>query len=677
MEVPNILVIDGDPKNLQILKESLEASNFKVIVCNNGNQALGIIQSQRPDIIVSEVDIPGLNGLELLEKLQKDPAAAAIPLVFLTNRRNLEDRLKSLRSGVKDYMIKPLHVKEVIARLQMILRRLERLRHEEAQSNKKIVGRLEEKSVEALVEECGLQRKSGVLSLYDENNRSGEIYFRDGAVVNARLGNFKAEKAVYQMLPWNHGHYVMDFKEINVEDEITVSNLGLLVQGVKQLEERGKLLKQLPELDTIFQRTSIFEQILKRKTIAADALKFVALFDGNRSLSEILAESTFDDIKTLEKILKLYQQGFIRPLNGEIEKHPQKPVAAPLSFPQKVAPIPTTVPKLEKELEFRLPSQPMPKIEPKIPARVDPKAPTKLEQQPAPKIEPTLPKPEPAPRFTPKPIDEETKTFIAITDKQKSAGIEEKSAPAEKLPAPFELPKEPPQQKEPVGAPQRVGATSANGGMRKDPESAPKPSSSKFGGIFDQLFNGSPHKVGRFVIVSSDSENRRNLISILSQNNFQSKTLDQNGGLTFELARLTTPGQRGIEILGVSTERKFLQMIEQLSDTMIGYVVLIGDSNISNLGYAGYLINSLKRQLDVPHVIVTIQSKNKRAVPLDVVRYTLKLDESEQLLEVDVRDLEAVKHLLIQLQPPAPPETNGQSTTTGAISHRRDVPINN
>src|SRR3990172_1930894 len=223
MEASKVLVIDPDPKNLQILKESLESSNFEVITTGNGKEAWDILQVNKPDIIISEVDIPKMSGFQLLENLQKDPLCASIPLVFLTNRRNLEDRIKSLRTGVKDYMIKPLHVKEVIARVQMILRRIDRLKTEESDTTRKIVGRLEEQSVELLLEDYGIEKRSGVLSLYDPFNRSGEIYFRDGSVVNARIGNFRAEKAVYQMLPWNKGHFVMTFKEVNIKNKITVS----------------------------------------------------------------------------------------------------------------------------------------------------------------------------------------------------------------------------------------------------------------------------------------------------------------------------------------------------------------------------------------------------------------------------------------------------------------------
>ncbi|MGH7598556.1 MAG: response regulator, partial [bacterium] len=313
MDNPTILVADGDPKNLQILRESLEASGFEVIVASDGLQAWQKISSDVPDLILSEVNLPKLDGFQLLEKLKADPVTSSIPLMFLTNRRELQDRVRSLRGGVKDYMIKPLHVKEVIARVRMILRRMERIREEEIESNRKLAGRLEEFSVIDLIENFGMERKTGILTLYNANNRSGEIYFRDGAVINASLGNLHAEKAVYQMLPWKRGHFTMTFKEISVPDEIAVSNLGLLLQGFKRMEERERLFKMLPSPETTFVTTETFRNIIQKRELTTDVAKFIALVDGKRDILQIIDESTYDDIKTLERLVKLYQQGFIKP----------------------------------------------------------------------------------------------------------------------------------------------------------------------------------------------------------------------------------------------------------------------------------------------------------------------------------------------------------------------------
>jgi len=105
----------------------------------------------------------------------------------------------------------------------------------------------------------------------------------------------------------------MIFKDINVEDEISVSNLGLLLQGFKRMEERERLFRQLPSPETTFVITETFQSILQKRELPADRLKFINLIDGRRDILQIIDDSNYDDIKTLERLVKLYQQGFIKP----------------------------------------------------------------------------------------------------------------------------------------------------------------------------------------------------------------------------------------------------------------------------------------------------------------------------------------------------------------------------
>lgn len=409
MDNPTILVADGDPKNLQILRENLETAGFEVILAADGMQAWQKISASVPDLILSEVNLPKLDGFQLLEKLKADPVTSSIPLMFLTNRRELQDRVRSLRGGVKDYMIKPLHIKEVLARIRMILRRMERIKEDDAETAKKLAGRLEEFSPVDLIESFGVERKTGVLTLNNENNRSGEIYFRDGAVVNASLGNLKAEKAVYQMLPWKQGHFTMVFKEINVQDEISVSNLGLLLQGFKRMEERERLFKLLPTPETTFVITDTFRSVLQKRELTTEVSRFVSLIDGRRDLLQIIDESTYDDIKTLERLVKLHQQGFIKASKSVIssaeEEHDLSTTLAEPKILEKIsaeavaaAPKPlnfkVTAVRSDKATASTAPSRPREEAKSK-PAPARPRV--QEEQPPAPPVPPIPPEPEPPP----------------------------------------------------------------------------------------------------------------------------------------------------------------------------------------------------------------------------------------------------------------------------------------
>lgn len=313
MENPLILVADADPKNLQILRDSLEASGFSVVLAQDGPEAWDKIQAEQPDMILSEVNLPGIDGFALLEKCKESPLTAPIPIMFLTTQSDLQNRIRGLRGGVKDYMIKPLHVKEVIARVRMILRRTARSRNGENDTSRKMAGRLEEYSVIELIENFGAERRTGILRVFNENNRNGEIWFRNGAVVHATFGTLKAENAVYQMLPWKTGHFVMTFKEIEPMETVSISNFGLLLHGFKRIEQRERLFKQLPSPETTFVITERFQKILQRQELSQEARKFLALIDGRHDIMQIIDAGIYDDIRTLERLVKLYRQGLIVP----------------------------------------------------------------------------------------------------------------------------------------------------------------------------------------------------------------------------------------------------------------------------------------------------------------------------------------------------------------------------
>ncbi len=754
MDKPNIVVIDGDPKNLQILRESLESASFQVTTVGNGEEAWTTIKTQKPDIIVSEVDLPGLDGFQLLEKLKSDPVSSAIPIVFLTNRRNLQDRIKSLRTGVKDYMIKPLHVKEVIARLQMILRRIETLRQEDTDTTRKLVGRLEENNVEKLVESYGLERRTGVLAVYDQYNRNGEIYFRDGCVVNARLANFRAEKAVYQMLPWDRGHYIMTLKEVHIDDEITVSNLGLLLQGFKRLQERAKLLEKLPAPETVLVKTSMFDQVLAHKAIGSDALGFISLFDGKRMLSEIMIASTYDDLKTLERITKLYEQGFIQPANGGMSRAAVSRDNPALQRKIERPDFETAAPQ-EQEKKRGETAPPEMGVLPDKPGSPHTRKPAEYEDAPTISNDDTLP-PAGGQTFTDLPEPEDEYETAAMGDKpdpradeinatslETNAGTDESAQPEEAqtqehpgpddtagpvfeiteqnnlLEQPFDLSKESerpflfsddlgdktdspqaadealpeiekdedelqgevkegrvpalngvsdsagndselshvvpsdesPEPQQP-GAPEfRTEQTDATAnrsqnGLVTAPEQVANSGLSR---LLAALFTKDNITNGHLAVIGGNQSARRELVKALAINGFGTKKL---GSLNdeIELGRVKLAGERTVEIMGLSTERRFLQIIDQVSSTLLGYVVLVVGYNTSSLNYLGYLLNSLRNSLKVAHIIAVYQPESQRRIPLDFLRYSLQLDDSEEIVEFRPEDPVSIEYLLKQLQ---------------------------
>ena len=327
MENQLILIADNDAKNLEILRENLEAAGFLVSSASNGKDAWEEIARTKPKLVLTETNLPGLTGFQLMERLKNDPETASIPVIFLTKQRDVQQRLRAFELGAKDYLVKPLHVKEVIAHIRMILRRLRRFDVDSADMQNQFSGKLEQLNLADLIESFGVERKTGILTL-SNGRRSGQVFFRDGAVINARLGDFKMEQALYQMFPWKKGFFKMIFRDVDIAEEISISNLGLLLEGLKRMELRGKLIKKLPSPEAIFYTTPVFKQLLEKKKLDNGVNEFTRLLDGKHTVEQIIDESGLDDLVALKRLVRLYQQGFIKTdakvVKEKIQPPPQK-----------------------------------------------------------------------------------------------------------------------------------------------------------------------------------------------------------------------------------------------------------------------------------------------------------------------------------------------------------------
>jgi len=117
----SVLIVDDDAKLVELLKTYFYKENFIVYTAYNGSDALKIVQQQKPNIMILDLMLPGLDGREVCRRIRKDND---IPIIMLTAKDDESDRLTGLEIGADDYVTKPFSIKEVIARSKAILRRL-------------------------------------------------------------------------------------------------------------------------------------------------------------------------------------------------------------------------------------------------------------------------------------------------------------------------------------------------------------------------------------------------------------------------------------------------------------------------------------------------------------------------------------------------------------------------
>lgn len=312
MAKPQLLLVDADPRSVRVLEVSLKNEGFSVTTASDGADALEKLQFAVPDLILSDTRLPRVNGFELVSRLKENPELATIPVVFLTSDKSIEDKVRGLELGVEDYLTKPIFVRELITRVNILLARKtqQRIATGHVAARTRFSGSLEDMGVVDLLQTVEVSRKSGTAKVTN-GQRQVTIYFREGRVVDAEHGQLRGEEAVYRALIWNSGRFEVEFTQIDNEEIISTSTQGLLMEGMRRIDEWGRLAEQLPSTTAVFDVDH--EGLLDRLTEIPDELNAILrLIDGTRSLMVIIDESPFDDLSTLSVISKLYFEGLLK-----------------------------------------------------------------------------------------------------------------------------------------------------------------------------------------------------------------------------------------------------------------------------------------------------------------------------------------------------------------------------
>ena len=307
-----ILVVDGDVPTQRLLDLSLRNAGFEVHTVSTAPEALAWLARHRPDLIVSETQlVDGPNGFELCRQIKKRPDAAEIAFVFLSER-TVEAKVKGVEAGADDFLAKPLYVQEVVAHARALMQRRERDRFDAlARGDEPFAGDIDDLPLVDLLRAIEASHKSGVVTMASGAGGRGEIYFRDGVVVDAEVGHLSGLEAVCRLFSWSRGRFEIEWKTIRRKDAVAMEPAALLMEALRRVDDWRRLLADAPPLDTVFEVD--YHLLAERLAEIPDEVNAILrLFDGQRTFIQVIDDCGLADLDALAVIGKLHRELIIR-----------------------------------------------------------------------------------------------------------------------------------------------------------------------------------------------------------------------------------------------------------------------------------------------------------------------------------------------------------------------------
>ncbi|MFQ3582417.1 MAG: response regulator [Chloracidobacterium sp.] len=305
-----ILIVDDEPGILNVLETSLRALGCQILTAANGRIACDLIKAHQPAIIISDLNMPEMDGSQLFEWLRSQPDHMHVPFVCLSSADSEAERMAAFDMGVEDYWSKPFRPMEVRHRVKRLLKRV--------RPPVDLQGKLSQVSLPEVVQMLETGRRTGLLLLTHQSEEA-KLYFRDGSILDVEYGAARAERAFFRLVGWTTGNFTFRSVAVNREPVMSLNPQQLLMEAFRRFDEVEHIIAELPARDQTFicgdafdRAPEVADQIAQEGEFAANIERVRQLFDGSRTLDQCCDELR-DDLETLLLVQELIAQKLLVP----------------------------------------------------------------------------------------------------------------------------------------------------------------------------------------------------------------------------------------------------------------------------------------------------------------------------------------------------------------------------
>ncbi|MCK5033971.1 MAG: response regulator [Calditrichia bacterium] len=232
-----ILIVDDNPSVLKLLNISLSKAGYNIVEADNGETAFEVANKEHPDLIISDIMMPQMDGIELCWMIRENSEVPLVPFIFLTSFDDSEMEIRGFRAGADEYLSKPIDRKELLERVEELLERTGKLKtiEDTTETKKAFSGDLTDLSIVELVQMLNLNKKSGILRIEGENN--GEIYLKNGQLFGAKTSTKTGEEAVYELVILTEGTFNFELSDKEVDQNIKNSTMNVIMEACRIMDE--------------------------------------------------------------------------------------------------------------------------------------------------------------------------------------------------------------------------------------------------------------------------------------------------------------------------------------------------------------------------------------------------------------------------------------------------------
>ncbi|MBN2056165.1 response regulator [bacterium] len=225
------ILSDDDLLKLKLLEEG-----YKVVILDDRRLAMKKIKESPPDLIVSEVTLPDLDGFQFLKAIKDDRETRSIPFLFVSEHTDASYITTGLRLGAEDYIIKPYNVEILFLKIFKALSRANLGSGFTMDERRGVSGSLMEMGILDIIQIMAAGSKTVLIHMQRASD-DGLVYMQDGRIVNVVLNDVEGEDAFYTLLAWRDGEFVIHPDMAPPERNIYISNDMLLLKGMQKMDE--------------------------------------------------------------------------------------------------------------------------------------------------------------------------------------------------------------------------------------------------------------------------------------------------------------------------------------------------------------------------------------------------------------------------------------------------------